>query len=627
MRIDPASDQGKLIRQETERPGAGSSDSMLLSPREVYSEDWWSHARPILEIHGYFRTRGELYHNFALNRHEPAGVPDGQNLWRQPLDNSYQESNGTTRSVQLCSTFPYANCSNNSQSTANMRLRLMPELHISDNLRVITQIDFLDNLVLGSTPEAYQFAQRRLNPYAPYASFSQTQGPPTSGVNAYRNSIEVKRAWAEYMFPFGQVRFGRMPNHWGLGMMWNAGDSIDDDWQTTTDRIMFTSGLRQLDLYFGGSWDFVSSGPTNATAYDIYGGQPYNTANLTNVDQWSAFVARKVDPELQKLQLSRGEFVINGGLTAYYRQQTLDVDSDNLAPAQVGSRGVAGSSGEVAAARQPVAGQIDTRQPSAYNTAEQYDAQAANNGLVRRGMKALIPDLWIQIKWRKFRFEGELAHVRGEIGTTTFSNDTTNPIPIRQWGLVTQTEWRGIEDKLKLQFGFGWSSGDPWTEGLNPGPSGLQVPGNNRGPLATFRMNPAYMVDQILWRKIMTRVQGAYYFRPSVDYDFIRTPKGEKVGGGAAIIWSRASEFTQAPGNKRDLGVELDLNIYYQAKDGSLNDNPDKLGGFFAMLQYGVFFPFGGLETLANDRNPLVASDSWDLKPAQTARLFLGVAF
>ena len=238
-----------------------------------------------------------------------------------------------------------------------------------------------------------------------------------------------------------------------------------------------------------------------------------------------------------------------------------------------------------------------------------------------------MPDLWLQVKWRKFRFEGELAHVRGEIGTTNYSSDVSNPIKIRQWGLVTQTEWRGIEDKLRLQFGFGWASGDPWTEGLNPGSSGLQNPLNNRGPLSTFRFNPAFMVDDIFWRKIMTRVEGAYYLRPSVDYDFIRTPKGEKVGGGAAILWSRASEFQQTAGNKRDLGVELDLNIYYQAKDGSLNDNPDKLGGFFAMLQYGVFFPFGGLEYQPGEKNPLVSSDQWDLKPAQTARLFLGVAF
>jgi hypothetical protein len=82
----------------------------------------------------------------------------------------------------------------------------------------------------------------------------------------------------------------------------------------------------------------------------------------------------------------------------------------------------------------------------------------------------------------------------------------------------------------------------------------------------------------------------------------------------------------QTPGHKRDLGVEMDLQLYYQAKDGSLNDNPDKLGGFFAMLQYGVFFPLGGLSynTGIANANPAV---NLDTSAAQTVRLFLGVAY
>ena len=63
------------------------------------------------------------------------------------------------------------------------------------------------------------------------------------------------------MTPVGQLRFGRMPNHWGLGMVANAGDGIDSDYQTTIDRIMFVTGIKSLDLYFGGAWDFVSTGP------------------------------------------------------------------------------------------------------------------------------------------------------------------------------------------------------------------------------------------------------------------------------------------------------------------------------------------------------------------------------
>ena len=121
-------------------------------------------------------------------------------------------------------------------------------------------------------------------------------------------------------------------------------------------------------------------------------------------------------------------------------------------------------------------------------------------------------------------------------------------------------------------------------------------------------------------------MEGTYYFRPSVEYDFLRNPNGQKFGGGATIIWSRASEYLQTPGNRRDLGVEINLSIYYQAKDGSLNDDPTKLGGFYAMLQYGVFFPLGGLDYLRQEQDPAKNSD-WSLSTAQTVRLILGVLF
>ncbi len=603
--VDPAGDQAKLVKQGSERPtNDGTSGGR---PSEIYSEDWWAHTRPIIELHGYFRTRGELYHNFALGR--PATASDNQNLWPQPLDNTYTLPNGQPRQVLLCGDNRTSECKDNTQATANLRLRLNPEIHISDNLRIMSQVDLLDNLVLGSTPDAYALKPRVYDPkntaatsgngyapavngyngYAPLGAFSTTQGAPTAGVNGYRNSIDVTRAWAEYLTPLGQIRFGRMPSHWGLGMVVNSGDGIDHDFQTNADRIMFVSGIKSMDLYFGGAWDFVSTGPTNASPYDLYGGQPYNTSNLSNVNQWVAFIAKRTNPELQRLKLARNEVVINAGLYTTYRTQLLDV----------------------------TAGQ----NPSTIDSS----ATGNNNGFERRGAEALIPDAWVQLLYNKLRMEAELATIWGSVDNSPASAKRTQ---IRQWGLSTQTELRAVEDKLRVNFGFGWASGDPHVEGLNPGPNGLQVR-QSEGAIRSFRFHPSYQVDYIFFRKIMSRIEGAYYFRPSVEYDFVRNPNGQKFGGGAAIIWSRASEFVQTPGNKRDLGVELNLQVYYQAKDGSLNDDPTKMGGFYTALQYGVFFPLGGLDYLPGESSgPSVPQNvNFDLATAQTVRLLLGVMF
>jgi uncharacterized protein (TIGR04551 family) len=246
------------------------------------------------------------------------------------------------------------------------------------------------------------------------------------------------------------------------------------------------------------------------------------------------------------------------------------------------------------------------------------------------------PDLWLQVLWGKLRFEAEGAMNHGEIGYSSLSTNTLETTGIRQYGVVTQTEFRAIEDKLDLQFGFGWSSGDPYANNsgnnaLTPAPGGLQgelaTPGNQVADISTFRFHPDYRVDLIFYRHILQQIEGSYYFRPSVDYDFLRHPDGEKLGGGAAIIWSRASEFIQSPGHKRDLGVELDATLYYQSKDGSLNDDPSKIGGFYAMLQYGVFFPLGGLSYLPTQTAAATNIPDASVSAAQTIRLFLGVAF
>jgi uncharacterized protein (TIGR04551 family) len=615
--INPSKDQQDLAAQGAARPAAGET----AGAGQVFSDDWWGRARPVIELHGYFRTRAELFHNFSLGRHNSSVQPSGdpQYLWPIPVDQSYSTPNGVGagQTVQVCGNNGNASCTDKTESGANLRLRLNPEIHISDNLRVMTQVDLLDNLVLGSTPESYAMqpatsstgAGGRSFPtgyqavqynggyapvnYAPISAFSTTQGPPTAGVNGWTNSIAVKRAWGEYMTPVGQVRFGRMPSHWGLGMVANSGDGIDSDYQTTVDRIMFVTGLKSMDLYFGGAWDFPSTGPTNASPFDVYGGQPYNTCNLCNVNQWVAFIAHRTNPELQKLKLSHGDLVLNGGLYTVYRSQYLDITQPN-------------------------------------NTPFTNDYTSTNAGLEPRHAWALIPDLWVQALWKKFRFEAEAVTIQGQLGHYSgLVTDLNNPVAIRQYGVTTQTEYRAIDDKLDLQFGFGWASGDAYANGgLQPPTTGLQSEFSQNGQpsaISTFRFHPDYRVDLIFFRHILSRVEGAYYFRPSVDYDFLRSPNGEKLGGGAAIIWSRASQFTQAPGHQRDLGVELDLQLYYQSKDGSLNDDPTKIGGFYAMLQYGVFFPLGGLNYLPGQVT--VSGFDASLSAAQTARLFLGIVF
>lgn len=613
--------------------GGSTTDAALLAEREkaappppranaetdIYASDWWTHARPIIEIHGYFRMRAELFHHFSLGRVDPPN----EALWPRPADNQYTWAGGAgsnTRdtSIVQCtedeagsgsSTSTNANdlvgCKNGTQSSANIRLRLNPEIHISDNLRVMTQVDLLDNLVLGSTPRGYAngpsangFMTAPRDAYSPIGFEDDTTSPPRSGINSLNDSVSVKRAWGEYSTPVGEVRFGRMPWHWGLGMVYHSGDGHDDDYQSTIDRLQFVTSIKPLELYISGAWDFPNEGATSANL-GIPRDQAYDVAQLDDVDQYVVSVARQKSRELTKLALSRGDVVINGGVQLTYRKQLLAND------------GGGEDCGDGGATLGCAPGQLTGR-------------------FVRRNANYWLPDLWLQILYKQFRFELEVASVQGSIENTTNTRGVVDDFDIREWGYAAEIEQRVAEDRLRLNFSTGWASGDADVDGLTPGTGGL---GNQNGDdtISTFRFNPSYRVDLILHRNLLTRVQGTYYFRPNLSYDFLREPTGQRLGGGVAAIWSRASQFIQSPGHERDLGIEFDAQLYFQSKDGALNDDPLNMGGFFAKLEYGVLFPMGGLgypDVKANTiQNTIGRASATEIQTAQIVRLYLGAMF
>lgn len=574
---------------------------------QVFAEDWWAHTRPMLEIGGYFRVRAELFHKFSLDRFDvPADA-----IWPRPADDGYV-ANTEEWGPRLCTddesgrgsndSPQHANepCRNHTQSGANMRFRVTPQLLISDNLRVMSQIDMLDNLVLGSTPEGYSSSPSAngysVNPrggYTPTSLDTRTQAPPSEGNNSPSDSIVVKRAWAEYSTPMGQLKFGRMPSQWGLGIFQNAGDGYDDDYQSTVDRLAFVTGIKAYDLYFAGAWDFAAEGPTSA-GFSSPQEQPYDLAQLDDLDQYVVAVFRKKSPALERLDLAKGKLVLNGGIYFMYQQQLLANDREG------------------------------TCDP---DNAAAVDCQPgeAGRGYNRRGARMFIPDLWLQLKYKDFRFEAEAITVQGKAeALETIGNEasTDDGWKYRQYGVATEIEQKLVEDKLRLGFDFGWSSGDEDVASFGS----QQQLGDNT--ISTYRFHPSYHIDLILHRHLLERVQGTYYFRPNVEYDFMRDTRGQKLGGGVAAIWTRADEFMQTPGHERDLGIELNASLYFQSKDGALNDDPNQMGGFYSMLQYGVFFPMGAMGYLSQDaRNLSDEGHQPDLSSAQTLRLYLGVMF
>jgi len=539
-----------------------------------------------VQLHGNFRVRPELMHNFAVGWDRPAlgstfNYASSNWPWARNPENGLRDLCSSAPAPNTTARIP-ADCANNYQTMANLRLRLEPEIHVTDGIAVYTQIDALGNLVMGSTPQGYyNGAGQYGSPWAATTAQSRTQ------VDNGAPPIRVNRAWAEVSNPtLGQIRFGRMPWHWGLGMYANAGNGVDSDYQTHVDRVMYQFRLRSLGLFAAAMYDFASTGPTSATPrYEGGQGQVIDVGTLDDVNQYGLAVGRRVDAADARQALARGDVVWNGGLWGYYRRQVLSLE--NALPGTA--------------------------------PADQY---------VRRDAHLGFADLWFQLLHRNFRLEVEAAV---QFGSMNLSSTRLQPDPavldVFQFGGALEFEYRLLNNRLHIEFRAGYASGDPDMEGLNghASPNGGALLRNGAQASTAFSFHPDYRVDLILWRQVFRQVSSAYYFRPGVMYAFVDRPGGDRFYGRASVIWSRASDSVQTRGNETDLGIEADAELTYISnfRDPAVSDRPAP--GFFASAQYGILFPMAGLGPTQTERNgPL---QGFEFSNAQTLRAVLGVIY
>jgi hypothetical protein len=192
---------------------------------DAWAEEEWKWEEPVkpelnfLEFDGYFRFRYDLFNKLDLNTYyynpedmlefgpfAPGFSPP------TPACNTDQGQRGFDVNGNPSREAGAPSCANgagpsSTLGSANMRLRLEPVFNVYEDIKIKMQVDVLDNLVLGSTPDGFP-----TNPISPLLAFSQTQVAPSDGVNSLTDSIRVKRAWAEIMTPLGQLRVGRMPS-------------------------------------------------------------------------------------------------------------------------------------------------------------------------------------------------------------------------------------------------------------------------------------------------------------------------------------------------------------------------------------------------------------------------------
>ena len=171
------------------------------------------------------------------------------------------------------------------------RFRLEPTIVAEERVRIKSQIDVLDDTVLGNNSA----------PAATYLDHSLTGGNTATGIYGdERDTIRVKRVWAEIDSPYGLFRLGRQPFNFGLQAFLNSGDGQtfdfgDSHYGETRDRIAYFSpktiflGYGELML----AYDKLIENP-----YDYKHGEPggflgWLTNPTTDLDEYMISYVRK----------------------------------------------------------------------------------------------------------------------------------------------------------------------------------------------------------------------------------------------------------------------------------------------------------------------------------------------
>jgi len=537
----------------------------------------------LLELDGYYRMRTDWFKNFNLGFPDPGfgGAPFPtalgckSNLVDHPCDNSL--------------------------SSANMRLRLEPTINLDEGTSVHIQADLLDNLVLGSTPYdqslagAYTTIPAVLNP--PLGAFNNgAQAPVAQGINSDRAAVQIKRAWGEVALPLGVLKFGRMPNQWGMGILYNGGGAdpinggydYDADYGDTVDRASFSLLIPGTNLraMVASDWAMTRLVSNQTSANKGHEGHPFDLDDSDDINSWVGVISRMDSPQEFKDTVDRGELALNYGVYFEYKTQAWDYDLKDF------TLGGATDPGGIA---------------------------VGSPHYVPRSLKTYSPDVWGKLGIGRFTIEAEVAAQFGSIGSLgdVLGKDGKSFIThadIRKFGGAGRLTWKGLEGKLRLGLETGFASGDQWDntpQGATNIAFGNPLGGPGDSTLTQFVFNRDYKVDMILWRHLVGAVTNAGYIKPFIQYDVTRS-----IMFKVSNISSFALKPVATPGNGVMYGTEFDGDLGYAT------------GGMFIGLSYGVLFPFGALSHPADNPDDTAqkygytdptTGDTSNVKDAETA--------
>lgn len=459
-------------------------------------------------------------------------------------------------------------------SSLNLRLRWEPVLRVAEIASVHAVVDLLDNLVLGSTPDLGQAS-------APLSTFARGQRAPSAAFSSFRDSLRIKAAWAEvFLFQLVHLSGGRMPEHFGLGIVRSGGRDLDSDFGDFVDGIFGKVNLGVTWLRFG--LEFPGEGLTSDSPFG-YAARPQDLDQTDDVYRWvfglDSSPVRPEERRRRERDFREGRPVYDWGVYNAITQQKTSSDRSAITPSTSAGVGATGS----------------------------YDGAV----IVPRGAFFWTPSLWGKFRMRprpdlSLRVEAEVAMTWGHVDhVVSAAGNGKSRKEFLSFGAALEAEVEVGVDRVSLWAGLA-------TGGNTLGVFGVLDQGllaasgtacwNREHPslyrtrtIHHFVFNRDYRVDQILFREVIGSVTNAFYFKPGWKRTFWQS--GEwGLDGGLSLLMAFASIPEGTPGGRRPLGIEGGLNLGL------------RMGRHFSLQMDGaVLFPLAGLDSPGDGVSPRTA--------------------
>ena len=500
------------------------------------------------ELYGYFAFAYKFTNNMILNGNNP--------YLSQTTVKDINYGNSTTSDA------PKTTSKEKNLSWAWLKLHLEPVINVAEMLEIHTKMSLFGNTVLGADN---------------VIADSKSNGILRDAQLDTSANIVFEGLWGTVDTPIGELKLGRMPFNWGLGLLYNDGNRIND--QSTgnyLDRIQLTIPVAGFKII--PAFDIASTGLLNNNFRDylIDASQKDDGYNVS-----AMFMMNEDDPALLKNKLLNGKTVFEFGAMVMFSWKN------------------------------DTSGEWDANTTSYTPTDDKYADPTKTYVYEDQGAKLWKIDGWAKLHHRRFSLKAEVAFLTGSIGKMLLDDGAEKDVKTESVGVALEAELRAIPDKFNISLFTGVASpddadyvqGDSWN---NPGLAVNDDAANSDTKVQNFRFNRDYNFNSALWNQFLGRFTAGYYASLFGTYYILDELKVDLGATFSMALYKNNSLGGEGLPN----AIEPFVSVDYANKSG-----------LRAGVQYQFGAPFDGL-SVVDTNNDVIEADFYHF-----LNIYLGIVF